>query len=79
MTFVFSRRRAAKLEVLTFGVSVVTIMAAGNAQAVDAVEPPAQIFGYSVLSEVMRDEFTTLRDRLGNERFNAFTMRAGIK
>jgi fibronectin-binding autotransporter adhesin len=73
MTFVYSRRRVAKLGVLTFGVSVVTIMAAGNAQAVDAVEPPAQIFGYSILSEVMRDEFTTLRDRLGNERFNAFT------
>jgi fibronectin-binding autotransporter adhesin len=72
MTFVFSRGRAAKLGALTFGVSVVTIMAEGNAQAVDAVEPPAQIFGYSVLSEVMRDEFATLRERLGNERFNAF-------
>lgn len=73
MTFVYAHRRAAKLGVLTFGVSVVTIMAAGNAQVVEPFEPPAQIFGYSVLSEAMRDEFTTLRERLGNERFNAFT------
>ena len=31
-----------------------------------------QIYGYSILAEVMREEFPILRDRLGDRRYNGF-------
>jgi outer membrane autotransporter protein len=63
---------------LALRVSAVAIMAVGSVQPASADKPPAgQFFGYSVLSEVMRDEFATLPERLGIERFVAMTRGGG--
>jgi outer membrane autotransporter protein len=37
----------------------------------------AQVYGYSILAEVMREEFPILRDRLGGRRYNGFGSAGG--
>jgi fibronectin-binding autotransporter adhesin len=68
----------AGLGALTFRASVVCVMATGSAQAAELIVPPAKHYGYSILSEVMRDEFPTLQERLGSERFRALNSGGGV-
>ncbi len=51
---------------------VVAAMFGAGAASAQVVEPRGQIYGYSILAESMRDEFPTLRERLGRERHDAF-------
>lgn len=65
---------------LALRVSAVAIMAVGSVQPAFADDKPlGQFFGYSLLSEVMRDEFATLPKRLGIKRFVAMTRGGGAE
>ncbi|HSF94547.1 MAG TPA: autotransporter outer membrane beta-barrel domain-containing protein, partial [Thermohalobaculum sp.] len=64
-------RRFAGLCAVSLGLSVAAIPSSGSAAPI--LFELGQIYGYTLLSEAMREDFATLRERVGNQNFAELT------